>query len=68
MFDLDWLRETLLSDITLKYYPEIHSTNTEALRLIGKTALMMVRLLLQECRRLDVVDCSAPGSAIPLTA
>ena len=34
MYNLNWLRAQIPKSITLKYYPEIHSTNTEALRLI----------------------------------
>jgi BirA family transcriptional regulator, biotin operon repressor / biotin---[acetyl-CoA-carboxylase] ligase len=48
MYNLDWLRETLPPDITLKYYPEIHSTNTEALRLIEENSISDGTLLLAE--------------------
>ena len=46
MYNLNWLRETLPEDITLKYYPEIHSTNSEALRLIEADTIADSTILL----------------------
>lgn len=34
MYHLDWLERHLPEGITLSYYPELHSTNSEALRLV----------------------------------
>ncbi len=48
MYNLDWLREALSTEITLNYYPEIHSTNTEALRLIDHGEIEDGTLLLAE--------------------
>lgn len=48
MYNLDRLHETLPKGITLKYYPEIHSTNTEALRLVETDDINDGTILLAE--------------------